>query len=111
MASKANASDAFATGKLDLLTSTVGNAGLLKLYDGTQPAGPDTAVSTQTLLATFTCGTPFAAGATIVTGQAQLSPTLPSDVNGAAGAGAGTVATWARLCKSDNTGVYDLSVG
>lgn len=107
MASKANASDAFAKAVLDLLTSTVGSAGYLDVYDGSQPAGPDTAVTTQVKLARFTLGSPFASAAAMVTSQAQISPTLPSDVNGLA---TGT-ATWARLCTSGSTGVYDLSVG
>jgi hypothetical protein len=107
MASKANASDNFAKGKLDLLTSTVGSAGLLRIYDGTQPAGPDTAVSTQNKLAEFTCGTPFSGSATMVSSQAQISPTLPANVNGLL---TGT-ASWARLLTSGGTAVYDLSVG
>jgi hypothetical protein len=85
---------------IDAITTAVGNAGLLKLYDGTRPATGGAATN---LLATFTCGTPFAAGAA----AGVLSPTLPANTTGTA---AGTT-TWARLTTSGGTFVADLSVG
>lgn len=93
-------STALRNAKLDAITTTVGNAGTLKFYDGTQPATGGTAT---TLLATFTLGSPFAAGAS----GAVLSPTLPSNVNGAAT----STATWARLATSGGTFVADYTVG
>lgn len=87
-------------GTLDALTTAVGNAGLLKIYDGTRPATGGTATN---LLATFTCGSPFAAGAA----AGVLSPTLPANTTGTA---AGT-ATWARLTTSGGTFVADYSLG
>jgi hypothetical protein len=85
---------------IDAITTTVGNAGKLILYDGTRPA---TGGAATTALGTFTCGTPFAAGAA----AGVLSPTLPANTTGAA---AGT-ATWARLTTSAGVFVADLSVG
>jgi hypothetical protein len=85
---------------IDAITTAVGNAGLLKLYDGTRPATGGAATN---LLATFICGTPFAAGAA----AGVLSPTLPANTTGTA---AGPT-TWARLTTSGGTFVADLSVG
>lgn len=93
-------STALRNAKLDAITTTVGNAGTLKIYDGTQPATGGTAT---TLLVTFTLGSPFAPGAS----SATLSPTLPS----AATAGASSTATWARLATSGGTFVADYTVG
>jgi hypothetical protein len=85
---------------IDVITTAVGNAGLLKLCDGIRPATGGTITN---VLGTFTCGTPFAAGAA----AGVLSPTLPANTTGAA---AGT-ATWARLTTSAGVFVADLSVG
>lgn len=107
MASKLNYSTTLRNAKMDAITTAVGDAGILRVYDNTnaQPAGPGTAVPGGTVtLATFTCGTPFAAAAS----GGVLSPTLPSQVNGAA---TGTQAWW-RLFKSDGTtAVIDGSAG
>lgn len=86
--------------QLDAITTAVGNAGKLALYDGVRPA---TGGSATTKLAEFTLGTPFAAGAA----AGVLSPTLPSDTTGLA---AGT-ATWGRITTSGGTFVIDLGVG
>lgn len=86
--------------QLDAITTAVGNAGKLALYDGTRPA---TGGSATTKLAEFTLGTPFAAGAA----AGVLSPTLPPDTTGIA---AGT-ATWGRITTSGGTFVIDLGVG
>lgn len=86
--------------QLDAITTAVGNAGKLALYDGVRPA---TGGSATTKLAEFTLGSPFAAGAA----AGVLSPTLPSDTTGLA---AGT-ATWGRITTSAGTFVIDLGVG
>jgi hypothetical protein len=49
--------------RLDQITTTVGNAALLKIYDGTPPANPAAALSGNTELASLTCATPFASAA------------------------------------------------
>lgn len=87
--------------QLDAITTFVGSAGKLRIYDGTRPATGGTAT---TLLAEFTLGTPFAAGAS----AGVLSPTLPSNTTGVA---AGT-ATWFRIVKADGTTIaLDGAVG
>lgn len=86
--------------QLDAITTAVGSAGKLQIYDGTRPATGGTAT---TKLAEFTLGSPFAAAAS----SASLSPTLPSNVTGLA---AGT-ATWFRITTSGGTAVIDGSVG
>jgi len=83
-------------GQLDALTTAVGNAGKLAIYDGTRPA---TGGAATTKLAEFTLASPFAAGAA----AGVLSPTLPSSTTGLA---AGT-ATWFRVTTSGGTQVID----
>lgn len=82
--------------QLDAITTAVGNAGKLRIYDGIKPAFGGTAT---TLLAEFTLGTPFAAAAS----SGVLSPTTPSAVTASA---AGT-ATWYRVVTSGGTTVID----
>ena len=91
---------ALRTAQLDPITTAVGNAGKLRIYDGTRPA---TGGAATTLLAEFTLGTPFAPGAA----AAVLSPTLPSSTTGVA---AGT-ATWFRVVTSGGTQVIDGDAG
>jgi hypothetical protein len=86
--------------QLDAITTAVGNAGKLQIYDGTRPATGGTAT---TKLAEFTLGSPFSGAAS----SASLSPTLPSNTTGLA---AGT-ATWFRITTSGGTAVIDGSVG
>lgn len=88
---------------LDAITTSVGNGGKLKIYDGTKPAGPGTAITTQVLLAELTCGTPFAGSASsgVLTLSAITSAT----------ASASSSATWFRITTSGgSTGVIDGSV-
>jgi hypothetical protein len=86
--------------QLDAITTAVGSAGKLAIYDGTRPATGGTATNK---LAEFTLGSPFAAAAS----GAVLSPTLPSNTNGLL---AGT-ATWFRITTSGGTFVIDGSAG
>ena len=86
--------------QLDAITTTVGNAGKLRIYDGTRPA---TGGAATTLLAEFTLGTPFAAGAN----AGVLSPTLPANTTGLAA----STATWFRVITSGGTQVIDGSAG
>ena len=78
------------------------NSGLIRIYDGTQPATGDTAITTQNLLVTLTLnGTAFpAAVAGVLTANAITSGT----------AGASGTATWARILTSGATAVFDGSV-
>lgn len=85
--------------QLDAITTAVGNAGKLRIYDGTRPAFDGTAT---TLLAEFTLGSPFAPSASAAR-PSVLSPTLPSAVTASA---AGT-ATWYRVVTSAGVTVID----
>lgn len=81
-----------------------GTAGTLKVYTGSQPAGPDTAPS-GTLLVTFTLTDPAfdtpAAGAMV----------LDADPDIVATAVASGTAGWARMSDSAGTAVMDGTVG
>jgi hypothetical protein len=87
--------------RLDAITTFAGNAGKLRIYDGTRPATGGTAT---TLLAEFILGSPLAAASS----AGVLTITNPSNVT----ASATSTATWARIVKSDGTThVTDMSVG
>ena len=88
--------------KLDAITTYAGNACLLRIYDGTQPATGGTAT---TLLAELTCATPFA--------SASASGVLTvGTVTQDSSANATGTATWFRLVRSDGTTiVLDGTVG
>ena len=97
MASNVNLPDALRNIIMDAITTRAGDAALLRIYDGTQPADADTAV-TGTLLAELVCGTPFAAGA--ADGILTLG-TITTD----ASANATGTATHFRIVKADGTTV------
>lgn len=81
------------------------NAGLLRIYDGSQPADPDSAITTQTLLAELTFGNPaFGAASGGVATANAITPDSSANASG--------TATWFRVVKSDGTTkVMDGSVG
>jgi hypothetical protein len=79
------------------------NAGKILIYDGTQPATPETAAGA-TLLATFTLPNPAFGAA--VNGVGTANP-----ITDTTGVAAGT-ATWFRVTKADGTTpVFDGSIG
>lgn len=104
MASNLKVAVATRNAMLDAITSAVGSNGLLRIYSGTQPAGPATAITTQTLLAELALSATFAAAASsgVLTASA-----ITSDAT----ANATGVATWYRLTTSGGTGVVDGTVG
>jgi len=90
--------------ELDAL-AVLANSGKLRIYDGSQPATPETAISGQNLLAELTMNaTAFgAASGGVITAGAITSDTA-ADATG--------TASWYRLLKSDGTTVlWDGSVG
>jgi len=98
-------STAARNGQMDAITTAVGNAGKLRIYGGTRPAGPGTTTAEQ-VLAEFTCGSPFAGPAS---GGAITLGTITSAVAGASG-----TAVWFRITTSGASagaaGVIDGSV-
>jgi hypothetical protein len=85
--------------------AALANSGYIRIYDGSQPSTPETAVSTQVLLAELRFGaTAFgSASGGIITAN---SITDDSDIN------ATGTASWFRILESDGTTVlWDGSVG
>lgn len=78
-------------------TAALLDGGLLRIYDGSQPADANTAITTQVKLAELTFGTPAfgAASAGVVTANA---------ITGANAVASGTP-TWCRTVKADGTTV------
>lgn len=100
-------SSALRTDIADLVTTHVdagAAAGTLKIYTGSQPAGPDSAV-TGTLLVTITLTDPALAAAVAGVADFDADP----DLTGTAVA-SGT-AGWFRIADSDANGVVDGAVG
>jgi len=89
---------------VDLIDAGAG-AGTINIYDGTQPADANTAVSTQTLLATLTFSDP-AFGATSTAGVATASA-----ITDDASADATGTASWARILDSNSNVIFDCDVG
>jgi hypothetical protein len=85
--------------------ATALNTGYIRIYDGTQPATADTAVSTQVLLAELRLGaTAFGAAASGVITANPITPDSDANATG--------TATWFRCLESDGTTpVLDGDVG
>ena len=89
--------------RLDAIVTAVGSSGLVRIYDGSRPATPGTAVSTQVLLAELTCSATFG---TVSAGVLTVSAiTEDSSANNT-----GT-ASWFRIVTSGGTAVIDGNVG
>lgn len=104
MANNPKISSTAVNAQADALSDLLDN-GYLRIYDGTQPANANTAVSTQVLLAELrfnATAAPSASGGTLT----MNAITQDSSANNT-----GT-ATWFRALKSDgSTVVFDGSVG
>lgn len=96
--SRANATATAVLGDID----AGAGAATIKFYTGTQPATPDTAITSQTLLGTLTCSDPSGS----VSGRVLTFSTITQDSS----ADATGTATWARVATSAGTAVLDLSV-
>jgi xanthine/uracil/vitamin C permease (AzgA family) len=84
------------------------NTGFLRIYSGTRPTNPDTALSGNTLLASLTFGATAFAAATGTTTVTKTANAIGSDTNAPA---TGT-ASFFRAFKSDGTtAVLDGTVG
>lgn len=103
MALNPKLSNAAATLAADAVCVTV-NSGFLDIYDGTQPAGPDTAVTTQVKLARL------ALNSTAFGGASNGVATANAIVSDSAADATGTP-TWCRVVTSGGTAVFDGSAG
>ncbi len=104
MASNLKVSYTTADQQANALVGAFTNGAVLRIYDGVQPATPETAVTTQNLLATAVLGNPAfgAASNGVISSGAISSVTITAS---------GT-ASWFRLLKSDGaTPILDGSVG
>lgn len=89
---------------LDAITTAIGASGLLRIYDGAQPASVATALSGQTMLAELNLSAtaaPAASGGVL---------TFSSITDEASAPATGTQ-TWASLTTSAGTRVVDMSAG
>ena len=111
MALQPRISNAAARAMLDTLTALFdagAGPGKIRVYDGTKPAGPDTAITTQVLLAELILDDPaFAASADLNPGA--IATAEPVNVDPAAN-NTGT-ATWFRALDSNNVAIDDGTVG
>jgi hypothetical protein len=89
--------------KVDAFNSGL-NGGMLRIYGGTKPASPETAISGQTLLAELTFN---ATAAPAASGGSATYNAITQDSS----ANNGGTATWARLFQSNGTTPWaDLDV-
>ena len=104
MANNPKSSSAAVNAQADALSDLLDN-GYLRIYDGTQPANANTAVSTQVLLAELR----FNATASAAASAGTLTMNAITQDSSANNTG---TATWFRALKSDgSTVVFDGSVG
>lgn len=89
---------------LDAITTAIGASGKLRIYSGTQPTDPDTALGAQVLLADLALSATFAAGASSGVLTASAITTDSSADN------TGTAA-WGSLLTSANVRKVDFTVG
>lgn len=104
MANNIKISTALRNAMLNAITTAVGGSALWRIYDGTQPAGPDTAISSQVKLAELTCNATFAPAAS----GGVL--TLNSITQDSSADNSGT-ASWWRLLTSGATACIDGTAG
>lgn len=103
MPSNVKLSTAARDGRAGDLNTRIGANALIRIYDGTQPAGPGTAITTQNLLATFTGN---ASGFGSVSGGVLTASAVASTTASASG-----TATWFRILTSGGTAVIDGTAG
>ena len=105
MASNLKLSEGVRNAMLDAITTAVGTSAKWRIYDGAQPAGPGTAITTQVLLAELTCNaSQFAAGA------ASGVLTLSAITQDSSADNTGTAA-WFRILTSGSVACIDGTVG
>lgn len=104
MALNPKRSNAAVNAAADAVTALLNN-GYLRIYDGTQPATANTAITTQTLLAELRFNaTAFGAASNGVSTANSITADSSADATG--------TASWFRALKSDGTtAVFDGSVG
>ena len=100
----ANAARSAAVTAIGNLFDAGSGAGKIRVYTGTRPAGPATAITSQTLLLEFPLADPGLGSVTNGVGTFDTTPVLATE-----GAADGT-ATWWRALDSDNVAYVDGKV-
>lgn len=91
--------------QLDAITTKIGTSCLIRIYDGAQPASPDTAISSQVLLAELTgSASAFAPGASggILTANAIANDSSANNTG---------TASWFRILTSGAVAHIDGTCG
>ena len=104
MANNFDISNAAASAAADAVTALV-NGGTLRIYSGTKPAGPDTGLSGNTVLAELTFGNPAFGSASNGVATAN-SITADSSANAT-----GTASFFRAFASNGTTAVFDGEVG
>ena len=104
MASNLKYAVALKDARLDAITTQISTSGLLRIYSGTQPTNPDTALSGNTKLAELALSSTFAAGSSsgVLTANTITSETSADNTG---------TATFFSLTTSGGTRIVDGSVG
>jgi hypothetical protein len=102
-----NISQAAAGSMLSALGALL-NSGTLTMYSGTQPASPETALSGNTALVSWTFSSTAFGSATFASGNEQIVDSL---TNTTANPTASGTAVFARATASGGTAVIDFTVG
>lgn len=99
-----NASASAAANAVVVKVDQGAGAGKLRIYDGTQAATADTAIGAQVLLAELTFSDP-------AFGAASNGVATANAITADSSANATGTATWFRVVDSDNTAIFDGTVG
>jgi len=93
--------------------ATLANSGVLKIYSGTKPAGANTALSGNTVLAQLTLNaTAFAAASSSGSDPTRTATAAANSITGDTSADATGTASFFRVFKSDGTtALFDGTVG
>lgn len=103
MASEIKIRDSLREDIADAIVALLGSNATIKIYTGTKPAGPATAITGQTLLGTLTCASTFGTYATGVLTANSITQDSAADNTG--------TATWFRIATSGGTDLIDGTVG
>ena len=103
MANNFDISNAAASAAANAVTALV-NGGSLRIYAGTKPAGPDTALSGATLLATL----PLSATAF---GTASNGVATANSITAATASNGGTASFFRAFASNGTTAVFDGEIG
>lgn len=104
MASNVKLSATARSDRMTALNNLIGTSAKIRIYDGTQPAGPGTAITTQTLLAELT-GNASAFG-TVSNGVLTANAITADSTADNSG-----TASWFRVLTSGGTAVLDGTAG